>query len=217
MGKSSFYWESLNQKYVFNPRKKYLIYFKCCCCPPHRGHFETIKKLVDMGPNVYAMVHQIGSERRHGVPYNLNRKIWKTFINELLPRDRVFLKKCNNLGEINDVIDRIDGIDTVVYIRGNEDYDINQTERSTRSRFKRIKQQLNYSGIKLDFYFADRPLKNKLCATNFIRNLIKTSGRCKRPGCNCKYKKLKYFFPRDLDETIVMNLVRELQRNNLIV
>jgi hypothetical protein len=215
MSKSKFYWECLGQTYPFDSDKTYLIYFKGCFCPPTAGHFNTLKQFTDKGSNIYGMVHQIGSERRHGVPYYLNRKIWKTYIDELLPSERIYLTRYSSMYDILD-LPIIDSIDTVIYIRGNEDHDIKYTEKNNLKNFKGIINKLNERGINMDFCYLDRPLAHKLSASKFIKNLIRTKKKCKRPGCDCKYRKLKYYMPSKLNPNVAMSLVEKLQQHYLI-
>lgn len=66
-GAVKFYWESKGEKYRFSREKKYLIYFRGCYCPPHKGHFNTIADFKDT-PNTKFIIHQGGSETRHGFP-----------------------------------------------------------------------------------------------------------------------------------------------------
>ena len=216
MSRSVFYWECLGQSYPFDPSKTYLIYFKGCYCPPTRGHFDTVKRFIDLGPNIHVMIHQIGSSRRHGVPYHLNQEIWETYIDKLLPPDRVHLIRYNSNEDILDM-DIINSIDTVIYLRGNEDYDIHHTEKSNRERFRSIIRRLNRRGVKMDFYYVQRPDVRQLSATKFTRTLIRTKKRCRRKGCSCKYKKLKFFMPTDLPEETTMRLVRKMQSYHLTV
>ncbi len=216
MSNSAFYWESLNQSYPFDPTKKYLIYFKGCFCPPHRGHFDAIKTFLDIGLNIHVMIHQIGSERRHGVPYHLNREIWQTYIDELLPTDRVHLVRYNDVDDILD-LSIINTINRVIYIRGNENYDISSTESSNRHKFSSTIRKLNRIGIQMDFYYMNRPESHNLSATKFTKTLIRTKKRCRRRNCNCKYKKLKFFMPTNLSENTVMDLVKNLQRHYLYI
>ena len=102
--------------YEFDENKNYLIYFRGGFCPPTKGHVSLVEKYIDL-PNVKYFLHQIGDEKRHGVPYWLNRKIWKIYIHELFPKDKITLKK---MGSSLEVLDHIDNIDTVILIKGNE-------------------------------------------------------------------------------------------------
>lgn len=206
-----FYWECNNQHLSFNPSKKYLIYFKGCYCPPHRGHFSTVKRFLDMGTNIYAMIHQMGSSRRHGVPYKINRKIWRTYIDELLPSNRVFLRRFGSTSDIYS-LPIINDIDTIVYIRGNENYEESKVEKVMIRKFRPIMNDLENIGINMVFYYLNRPLADKLSATKFTKALIKTKRRCKKHGDECKYNKIKYFFPFDLEKNICLELARDMQK-----
>ena len=214
MTSSSFYWESLGQEYPFDPSKKYLIYFKGCFCPPHRGHFNTVKQLVDKGKNIHAMIHQMGAEARHGVPKRLNREIWRLYVNELLPTDRIHLVQYSSTLDIFDQKILRD-IDTVVYIRGNEGYEVNATEMRDRKIFRRIISNLERINVNMDFYYMERPLVKTLSASKFVQTLINTRGRCKQQGCDCKYKRQSYFMPKGLSRDTVLRIGRKLQKQDL--
>ena len=82
---------------MFISKLIYCIYIQGCYCPPHRGHFETVKRFTDIGENINVIIHQVGSESRHGVPSYFNRKMWKLYIENLLPSHRIDLLKYNNL------------------------------------------------------------------------------------------------------------------------
>ena len=69
--------------------------------------------------------------------------------------------------------------------------------------------------ISLDFYYMDRPLVNKLSATKFVQNIIKTKNRCKRDDCDCKYDRLKYFLPKGLSKDTSLYLINKLQKHYL--
>ena len=83
MDSVKFYWESLDQVYEFDPEKQYLIYFPGCFAPPHGNHFNTIADFTYLD-NAKFFILQTGSEKRHGVPFELNNKIWRIYINELI-------------------------------------------------------------------------------------------------------------------------------------
>jgi len=218
MPEADFYWEFKGEDYPFDPYKKYLIYFKGCYCMPHAGHYNTVKRFTDLiedGINIRVMVHQMGSSRRHGVPYNLNRYIFQKYIDELLPSDRVHLVKYRSgIHEILN-LDFIDDIDTVIYIRGNEDYNVRKTEKKNRYAYQSIIKSLSRKEINMDFYYLERPHVHKLSATKFTRSLIKTRRNCKKHGCDCKYRKLRYFLPDGLERDVSMKIIRKLQRCKL--
>ena len=210
MNSPIFYWECLGQTYPFDKNKKYLIYFKGGFCPAHRGHFGVVKMFTGLGNNISVMIHQIGSKRRHGVPYKLNKEIWRTYINELLPHNRVYLTRYDSFDDIYD-LNIINNIDRIIYIRGNEGHDIKETENNNKYRFKYDVKRLANMGIGIDFYYLNRPNADSLSATKFISKLISTK-RCKRRNCNCRYDKLKFFFPENLTKGTILRLVYKLQR-----
>ncbi len=212
MTKAKFYWECLGQEYRIDPNKKYLVYFKGAFSPPHRGHYGMVERFSKFN-NVHVMIHQMKTHR-HGVPYELNRKIWKTYINELLPKNRIHLVKYKSLNDIYNLVNNIN-FDKIIYIRGNEKYNIFKTERSTLSRFDDI---MNRTNVGFDFFYVDRPHVKTLSATKFVRELINNKNkRCYRKYCNCKYKKLKYFFPENLPQSTAINIINKLQRHYLSV
>lgn len=212
----SFYWECLGQRYPFNPNKNYLIYYKGCFCPPHRGHFNTVKEFTDLGENVSVMVHQKGSPSRHGVPRNYNRKIWKMYIRELLPRHRVHLIQYEDGDDIFD-LSVLDKIDTVIYIRGNEGQNIKRTQENDLYAYRRIMRKLARRNISMDFIYMDRPLVKVLSATVLTENLIQARRRCRKRNCECTYDKLKRFFPEGLSQDTAMRIIHSLQQEDLRV
>nr|QBK91482.1 MAG: hypothetical protein LCPAC302_01020 [Pithovirus LCPAC302] len=214
MKNTKFYWESKGQFYQFDSNKKYLMYYKGGFSPVTRGHFKTVKHFTNIGSNVHVMIHQIGSEKRHGVPEYINREIWETYIDELLPKDRIYLVQYDTLEDIL-YIPNLDQFDQVVYIRGNEDFNISRTEKSNKKRFKYVINGLNRRGIGMDFYYINRPEIGVLSATKFVKYLIKTK-KCKRFYCKCKYKKCKFFFPKDLNKDTAMDIINKLQSYYLV-
>jgi len=190
-----FYWENDGNKYNFRKDRNYLIYFKGCFCCPTRGHFNVVKELISQGRNIKVMIHQTGSEKRHGIPQHVNQKIWRIYINELLPRDRIFLvqHRCKH-----DLLDPkyLKGIDRIVYVRGDEGQDHFATEVSLRRQYRHIVNLLRDEGIGMDFYFMARPLVNTLSASKFISSLL----RFERGGTLDQYNRLFYFLPEGLSE-----------------
>ncbi len=217
MNDSKYYWECMGQNYPFRSDKKYLIYFKGNFSPSHRGHFKTVERFIKIGENIHVMIHQIGSEKRHGVPYHLNREIWQTYIDKLLPQNRIYLVKYYCSDDIFD-LHNLSSFDRVIYIRGNENYDIKTMEKKNIYRFRDFIYRLSKMGIGLDFYYLNRPDVKTLCATEFTKILVKTKRRkCKRIHCDCKYKKLKKFFPVNLSKGTAIKLINKIQKYYLIV
>lgn len=111
--------EDITQELIIDPTKKYCLYYKGCFCPPHVGHFNNIKRYIENNNNVKIIVNQQASYGRHHIPSDLSINIMKTYINELLPVNRVslvFRESKDNL--INHKF--IKEADVFVSLRGNE-------------------------------------------------------------------------------------------------
>lgn len=146
-----------------------------------------IEQFLDLS-NVKIVISQIGDETRHGVPYWLNRKIWKIFIRELVSHRRISLVKHRHA---TDVLNHrfIHNADTVVYIRGNEGYNVQKVERKMLENCRNLIGGLRGMNKSMDFYYVDRPDVEYLSATKFIEDIL-------RYGNN--YRKLKRYLPSDL-------------------
>lgn len=209
---SKFYWESLNEEYPFVKEKKYLIYFKGgFTCGGHKGHFDTVKRFLDVGHNIHVMIHLMGSERRHGVPYKLNEEIWKIHIDELLSKKRVHLVRYKSTyNDVNWLVKKY-RFDKVVYIRGNENHNIRSTEKTNLRVFSKLIYSLNRKHVELDFFYLNRPDVKTLCATEFARALIK-SKNCRKRNCKCKYLKLLFFLPDNLSRESSIYILNKLKK-----
>ena len=111
--------EDITQELIIDPTKKYCLYYKGCFCPPHIGHFNNIKRYIENNNNVKIIVNQQASYKRHNIPTDISINIMKTYINELLPVNRVslvFRESKDNL--INHKF--IKEADVFVSLRGNE-------------------------------------------------------------------------------------------------
>lgn len=186
--------------YDFDENKNYLIYFRGNFGPPSKGHFSLIEKFSHL-PNVKFLISQIGADR-HGVPYWLNRKIWKIYIKELLPVEKIHLKKLNSS---LDVLNYIDNIDTVIFLRGKESDNIEEIEDLLLERYNKLFYKLKKRRIKLDYLIIDRPLLNILSTTKFIESILK----------NKSYEKLKFFVPENLSEKSFKYIIKKLKKENL--
>ena len=69
----------------------------------------------------------------------------------------------------------------------------------------------------MDFFYINRDESSKLSATKLTKALIRTNKRCKKYNCDCRYEKLKFFFPDNLDKDITLNLIKQLQKHYLVV
>lgn len=190
-------------EYEFQEDKNYLIFFRGCFAPATSGHYSLVEMYAHL-PNVKYNISQIGSEARHGVPYNLNRKIWKIYIKNLLPQDRIILKKAEG---IYDVLDEIENIDVVIYLRGNESDlgDLRYEEKERLYKYRHIIRKLKSRGIRTDFLIIDRPEKSVLSATKFVEALKN----------NASDKKLRFFIPGELPEDEFQYIIKKLKQQKL--
>ena len=210
-----FYWESLGQHYNIDPNKKYLFYYPGCFCPPHRCHFNTINDFTYLS-NAKFFIHQGGRQGRHGVPYDLTRKIWKIYIKELLPVDRyVLIGRRSHSNQVKDLCKHpfTQEADVIVFIAGNENYDPIEMERSVRdNKYKKRFDGLIGEGKEIVFLYLDRPT-NGVSATKFSAAVKKYSYlpyRSKR-----KYEKLSPFLPEGLSDKAVRYIIRKLSECDL--
>lgn len=186
--------------YEFQEDLNYLIYFRGGMAPPTRGHFSLVESFISY-PNVKYFIHQIG--KRHGIPYPINRKIFKLYIRELLSQEmqeRIILKR---MGSSLDVLEHIENIDVVIYIKGREE-DVEEDYRDLKKRYKPLISKLKKRGIPLHFLIIDRPLVHKLSATKFVEALSRDSAY---KMCN-----LKYFIPRGLSYESISYIFSTLKK-----
>lgn len=169
-----FYWN--DQDYVFDPKKRYLIYYVGNFSPVTKGHFSVLQKYIG-NKNVKYFISQIGSEKRHGVPYKLSRKMWQYYI-ETLSKSEQSRIKVEKLHHTEDVERHLNSkIDVVIYIRGNEEKHlmVPRTKENDRDfkifekkfiqdRYKLI-EIANKNRIGVDFIIMSR--KGHVSATNF--------------------------------------------------
>lgn len=165
--------------YDFDADKKYLIYFRGNFGPATKGHFSLIEKFAHLD-NVRFFIHQIGE--RHGVPYHVNRKIFKIYIQKY--SDKIVLEK---MGSSLDVLDHVEDIDRVIYLKGAETSEP-LTQRDGKVILKRMRERYRplisklkrKDNIPLDFLFIDRPEMNKISATKFTEALSRNSKHLRR-------------------------------------
>lgn len=185
--------------YDFQENKNYLIFYRGCFAPPSRGHFSLVERFSSFD-NVKIYISQIGSERRHGVPYELNRKIWKIYISKLLPKEKIILKKAYTTG---DVLTELKDIDVVVFLRGCEDGHERERERSRLKKYYPLLREIKKRRIKSDFLFIDRPEKNILSATKMIEAIKNRDNN------------LRFYFPKNLEENDFQYIIRKLKEQKI--
>ena len=206
-----FYWEYLGQHYEFDSNKKYLIYYPGCFCPPTKGHFNKITKFTHL-PNANFFIHQGGREARHGVPYDLSRKIWRIYIKELLPSDRFALVgRRSHHDQIYDLVNHkyTREADTVVFIAGNENYNLRKMETFARQKkYHDIFRGLMKKGKEIVFLYLNRP-SNGISATKLSKVVRKYK------YCKDKQKKIRPYLPNGLSDKAVRYIISKLKKCNL--
>jgi hypothetical protein len=167
-------------------------------------------------PNVKYIIHQIGSQERHGVPYHLNRKIWELFIEELLPGNDVSLIKYRSSDDLHHH-PFVRDADVVVIIRGNEYSNIKKEEQTFLQRYQPTIDHFNHRGIKLYYNFLDRPDAKKLCATAMISELKRYQGKYRNCHCRECVKRISHrmrkFLPSKLSSRTVRYIVHNLLKH----
>lgn len=164
--------EGQNQRYVIDPELKYVFYFQGCFSPPHAGHFQNATSYIDY-PNVKIIIHQIGSEKRHGIPSDINRKIWKIYIAKCMPRHRVDLIQYTSSNKMSDVISThpwISTADVCLISRGNDFTYLSDFRNRLSSKFQQFSNILPH--LKFVLLISSRD-STVLSATTFIQHIIK--------------------------------------------
>lgn len=197
-------------QYKFRDDKKYLVYFRGNFSIPTCGHYSLLRQYIDL-PQVKYFISQIGDERRHGVPYKISRKIWKLYIEELCTeeeKERIILQK---LDSALDVLNHIEDIDRVIFLRGKEFSDEEKYEKEGQylSNFSHLIKHLKYRNIGLDFLFIDRNEKDVLSTSKLIERL-KYCRDFRRGNDYYSDGKLIYFFPK-LSERSIYHILRILK------
>jgi len=177
--KTGFYWEDLGHIYPYDPKLKYCIYFKGCCCPPHKGHIDSIRDAVKIFGDCKIVVNQIGSSSRHGTPKDFNSELLQKYLKTVFPNNDIlymFRTSSDKIFKNDFVLDS----DVLVIIRGDEidnvnvnqnKYDIVNLHNKKREKTmgKNIKF-LNKNGIRVDYLMQKRNV-NKISATKFIEKI----------------------------------------------
>lgn len=174
--KTEFYWEILKQKYPYDSNKKYCVFFNGGCCPPHKGHIESIKSAMAMLPGCKVIINQLGSSKRHGVPSKYNSELLKKYLSVIFgnsPDIHYMFRATNRQIFTHEFVSKSD---VLVVIRGEEFEDIEQNNiiieinKLNEERFKKYIKKLNDVNIKIDFYLQSRQI-DKISATKFMECL----------------------------------------------
>ena len=190
-----FYYDNYN----FEEGKNYLVLCRGCFCPPTKGHLSLVEAFIDR-PNVKYFISQIGSEKRHGVPYYFSRKMWEIYINELLPehKNKIILKKFKST---YDVLDYVDNVDVLIFLRGNEDDEKKSKEKERIRNYGTLIKRLKRKGVSFDFLFLPRPLLNTLSTTKFVEGILAKKST----------EELKFFLPKNLSTKTARKIIRKLR------
>lgn len=201
------------EDYPFEKGKNYLIYFRGNFGPPTKGHFSVVKAFID-NPNVYYLISQIGSERRHGVPYELSRKIWEEYIEYLLPKERILLKKLDSSLDVLKAIKSFKKynnieIDRVIFIRGIEweKYENRDKEKEMNKLYSRLIKKLKNIDIGLDFCFLSRNI-DVISASKFVEALKEVEDS----DIEKDILKLKTYLPEGLPNMVAYRIIKSISR-----
>jgi len=174
---TEFYWENLNQTYPYNPKLNYCVFFNGCCCPPHKGHIDSIRSAIQMLPGCTVIINQLGSSSRHGVPSEYNSELLQKYLSNVFKNNSniKYMFRASNKKIFTHYF--ITNCDVLVIIRGDETTETNKLDIITKDindknkyKFSKYINKLNNLGIKVDFYMQLRNV-NKLSATKFIEKI----------------------------------------------
>jgi hypothetical protein len=185
--------------YKFDEGKKYLVLCRGNFSVPTRGHCSLLEAYIHL-PNVKYFISQIGSEKRHGVPHEFSRKMWKIYIDELYSehKDKIILKKFQST---YDVLDYVNSGETVIFLRGNEQDEKKEKEKERLRNYGTLIRRLKRKGVSFDFLFLDRPLVNTLSTTKFVEAILDKKST----------EELKFFLPKGLCTKTCRHIVKKLR------
>lgn len=213
--KTGFYWENLNQKYPYNPKLKYCIFFNGCCCPPHKGHISSIKSAIKMLPGCNVIINQLASSSRHGVPSNYNSELLQKYLSIIFnnnPNIKYMFRASNKQIFTHDFITNCD---VLVIIRGDEIEERNKLEiskninKKNEFRFSKYINKLNDFGIKVDFYMQYRNV-NKVSATKFIEKLNDYKNKININKRKEDLYEIMNFIPEEVDFDSKYRIIKKL-------
>ena len=187
--------------YNFEEGKRYLVLCRGNFSVVTAGHVSLVDEYIDL-PNVKYFISQIGSEKRHGVPYYFSRKMWKIYIDELLPqhKDKIILKKFSST---YDVLDYVENVDVVLFLRGEEESknERKEKEKERLRNYGTLIKRLKKRGVSFDFLFLPRPLLNTLSTTKFVEGILAKKST----------EELKFFLPKNLSTKTCRYIIHKLR------
>jgi hypothetical protein len=219
--KTNVYWEYLGQKYPYDSKLKYCVFFQGCCCPPHKGHINFIKSVADMLPGCKILINQIGSSSRHGTSTNFNYDLLHKYLNAVFKNKNDFAhllrESSTNIYNHKFVVN----CDVLLIIKGDEvNDDFNKEYNIQNINRKKISKQqknslINKKPIKVDYYFLTRDIKN-ISATQFTKNLIIYKNKLLRhKNVDDELKKILDLIPDEINKNEKMNIINQLIKFNL--
>lgn len=174
---TEYYWEILKQSYPYDKTKKYCVFFNGCCCPPHKGHINSIRQAIKMFPGCKVIMNQLGSSKRHGVPSKFNSYLLQKYLSEVFdnsPNIKYMFRESTKTIFSHKFITESN---VVIIIRGEEFESgdniqkvIKNKNKKNFDRFSKYINKLNSMNIKVDFVSQTRPI-DKVSATKFMEKL----------------------------------------------
>lgn len=221
---TNFYWENLDHNYPVDKELKYCVFLNGCFCPPHKGHIQSIKNIIELlGPDTKIIINQIGSTSRHGVPSYFNKLMMELYILNVFPSNsniKLLFRASNKEIFLDDFVLKSD---ILVILRGDEvnlqykesDTDVSNINSRYEYKFRKIIKYLNKKNIRIDFIFQFRPV-SKVSATNFVRllNLYKEKRKKKEHTLNDIYE-IYWMMPEELSIELKHRLLKELLNFNV--
>lgn len=216
--KTEFYWEYLNQKCPYNPKLKYCIYFKGCCCPPHKGHLNSIKSAVKQFPGCKIIINHVCSASRHRVPIYFSSELFKKYLSIIFKKNE--LKYMLNVSSTEIFKNNfVTNSDCLIIIRGDEyttssrffnEKTINLKNEENKKRDKKYISFLNQKNIKVNYIFEKRNT-NLISATEFIKHLNIYKNKLSNNVESKKYlDKVKSFIPDELNSNEKYKIIKKL-------
>ncbi len=224
MGKTNFYWENLSHEYPVDKKLKYCVFLNGCFCPPHKGHIQSIKNIIELlGPETKIIINQIGSSSRHGVPSYLNKQILELYVLNVFPNNnniKLLFRAPNKEIFLNDFVLQSD---VLIILRGDEvnkedkgkSSDVSNINSRYKHKFRKIIKYLNKKSIRVDFIFQFRP-HTIISATNFVKliNAYKEKRNKKEHKLEDIYE-IYWMMPEELSIELKYRILKELINFNL--
>jgi hypothetical protein len=202
-----FIWQDKNGMIKLDLTKSVVLYFRANASPVTIGHINAIKDILIANPNhrnIKIVVDQIAAPERHGVPRHLAVKMFREFIKYVFPDHPVFLSDGHFF---RDSFSKLNGVETIVFVRGNEGENKHRVEHRFLEGHKRTLRKLRHHGIE-SLYFGGQRVTG-MSATAFvaaIRHVRSTHDIT---------KVIDKFLPEELPDDVARKIVDNLRKCNL--